>query len=162
MISSILLFKEINKLEKENIYLKKKSYHLGLLFNKSRLINKKGLIGKLKQDNIHYGRLFYDNNKTKYIGYFNKNNKFEGEGEFFLNNENNTIYYKGYHKNGLPNGKGTVYYENGNRHYVGNIKNGYFHGEGLEYYEDGQLMYNGTFKYGEKNGKGIFFLKIMY
>ena len=89
MIAQIKSFKDgldINKLKKENIYLKRKLNPLGIfgfLFNKSRLLNKKGLNGELKQDTIHYGRLFYDNNKTKYIGYFNKNNKFEGKENSF-------------------------------------------------------------------------------
>ena len=60
--------------------------------------------------------------------------------------------YEGNFKNGLINGKGTLYFSNGNK-YVGDFKNQYREGNGFLKYSNGD-EYKGQFKKGKLEGKG--------
>ena len=57
--------------------------------------------------------------------------------------------------NGLPEGRGILYYDSGNK-YEGDFKNGKREGKGIYYYKDGD-RYEGDFKNGKKEGKGIYY-----
>ena len=77
------------------------------------------------------------------------NNKIEYE---------NGNYYIGEDINGIPNGKGILYYKNGNIAYEGNFINGKWEGQGKYIWENGNY-YIGQFKNDLKHGKGIMYYK---
>lgn len=60
--------------------------------------------------------------------------------------------YVGNFKNGLINGKGTLYFSNGNK-YSGDFKNQYRDGDGVLNYANGDV-YKGQFRRGKLEGKG--------
>jgi len=64
--------------------------------------------------------------------------------------------YKGYTKNGLPNGQGTLTKPNGDK-YVGEWKYGFPNGQGTMIWHD-LVKYVGEFKNGKRNGQGTFTL----
>ena len=70
-----------------------------------------------------------------------------------LTNQNGR--YIGQVVNGLPEGKGIMYYNDGDR-YEGDWKNDKREGKGIFYWKDGE-RYEGDFKNGIKEGKGIFY-----
>ena len=63
--------------------------------------------------------------------------------------------YVGQVVNGIPEGKGIMYYNSGNK-YEGDFRNGKREGKGIYYYNDGD-RYEGDFKNGKKEGKGIYY-----
>ena len=63
--------------------------------------------------------------------------------------------YIGQILNGLPEGKGIIYYGNGNR-YEGEWKNGKYEGKGIASWNDGD-RYEGDFRNGKTEGKGIYY-----
>ena len=63
--------------------------------------------------------------------------------------------YLGEVKNGLPEGKGDMYWTNGDR-YIGEWKNGLKEGKGIMYWNTGD-RYEGDFRNGGKEGKGIYY-----
>ena len=99
-----------------------------------------------------------------------------------INLYKNGDYYMGETFNGLPHGKGNIYYKSNNIKFNGNFKNGKWYGKGIKYNENGDIIYNGNyvndkadgqgtyyfdnkeyfigqFKNGVKHGKGIYFSK---
>ena len=56
--------------------------------------------------------------------------------------------YIGFFKNGLKQGKGTLFYENGKKAYRGSFRKGLITGRGTMYYPNGQVLATGTFKNG--------------
>ena len=111
---------------------------------------------------------FYD---EKWEGVENKDNydinKFEGEHKNGEPNGQGTVTYPdggsivGEFKDGLPNGQGTVTYSNGNK-YVGGWKDGKINGQGTYTWSDGK-KYVGEWKKGnywngnsyDKNGNFV-------
>ncbi|WP_069649763.1 hypothetical protein [Caloranaerobacter ferrireducens] len=89
------------------------------------------------------------------------------------------VYYSGEMKDGLPHGKGKLYWEDGTLLYegefkegevtgvgksyfltggvsqIGNWKNGILDGKVVTYYENGQICYDGYYKDGMPHGYGI-------
>ena len=63
--------------------------------------------------------------------------------------------YVGQVVNGLPEGKGIMYYNDGER-YEGDWRNGLPEGKGIYYYNDG-ARYEGDFRNGKHEGKGIYY-----
>lgn len=59
------------------------------------------------------------------------------------------LFYEGEKKDGLYDGKGTLYFENGQIKYKGEFKNGEYHGSGTEYDIDGNVIYSGKWKNGD-------------
>ena len=84
-------------------------------------------------------------NMNKFLNY-----KFEGNVKYIYDDEQ---YYIGQFKNGLKDGKGTLYYKNGNIEYEGDFKKGKYDGEGKYIYESGDY-YIWQFKEGLCHGKG--------
>ena len=70
----------------------------------------------------------------------------------------NGIYYIGEMLNGIPHGKGIIYYKNGNIKYDGEFVNGKFEGNGKYIYENGEY-YIGQWLNGNRHGKGIYYYK---
>jgi len=89
-------------------------------------------------------------NGNRYEGYI-KNGLREGKGTMFYNNGSK---YEGDWKNGIRDGKGK-YFMNGGE-YVGDFKNGCVEGKGISYYKNGD-KYVGYYKNWNKNGKGIYY-----
>ena len=80
------------------------------------------------------------------------------EIKYDLDNNNKTIKrlkYIGQVLNGIPEGKGIMYWNNGDR-YEGEWKNNNKNGKGIYYWKDGDI-YEGDFKNGLSEGKGIFY-----
>ena len=80
------------------------------------------------------------------------------EIKYDLDNNNKTIKrlkYIGQVLNGIPEGKGIMYWNNGDS-YEGEWKNDKKEGKGIYYWKDGDI-YEGDFKNGLSEGKGIFY-----
>ena len=80
----------------------------------------------------------------------------EGKGIMYWNDDNR---YEGDFRNGNPEGKGIFYANNGDR-YEGDFRNGKKEGKGIEYYNDGDFYgdrYEGDWRNGIKEGKGIYY-----
>ena len=63
------------------------------------------------------------------------------------------VKYIGQILNGVPEGKGIMYWNNGDR-YEGDWKNDKIEGKGIYYYNNGD-RYEGDWKNGKREGKGI-------
>ena len=88
-------------------------------------------------------------NNAFYEGFINKNNEFDGYGEYrspFYN-------YYGYFSCGKKNGKGKLEDFVKKLEYIGDFKDNMKDGVGEEKYQDGSI-YIGQFKKNMKNGKG--------
>ena len=59
-----------------------------------------------------------------------------------LNLYKNGDYYIGDAFNGLPHGKGKIFYKSNNIKFNGNFKNGKWYGKGIKYNENGDIIYN--------------------
>ena len=128
------------------------------------------------------GISYYKNGKKEYKGRW-KNNFKEGEGEFYKNNENNTLEYNGSYVKDQRNGHGIAYYPSGRISYNGSFLNnafnglgylyydnennslcyyGYFHSNefsifGIEFYPNNNIKYYGNYSKGKFDGEGIVF-----
>ena len=79
--------------------------------------------------------------------------------KLIYNEEKNIVEYEQYigdRKNGLKNGRGTLYYRNNQIKYVGDFVNDKFEGQGRYNWEDCEY-YIGQFINGLKNGKGTIY-----
>ena len=119
-------------------------------------IHKQGNIKKTE----NYGNFLYpiiqllkNNNINNEI----KLNNINKQGEISRYQYDDGDYYIGPLLNGLPNGKGKIYYKNGNIHYEGDMINGKREGYGKENYDNG--YYIGEFKNNKRNGKGKYIWK---
>ena len=65
-------------------------------------------------------------------------------------------YYIGPELNGLPNGKGKIYYKNSKLYYEGDFKNGIKEGNGKIFFENGDY-YEGQFTNDQITGKGKYY-----
>ncbi len=61
--------------------------------------------------------------------------------------------FEGVYKNGVKNGKVTVWYENGQKSSEGSFSNGLKNGTVTEWDKNGQIRYEGNFKNGKRDGK---------
>ena len=91
---------------------------------------------------------------------YNQMNKQIDDLKNNINNNNQELQfdkgkYVGQLINGLPEGKGIIYFNNGGR-YEGDWKNGRQEGKGIFYYNNGN-RYEGDWKQGKKDGKGIYY-----
>jgi hypothetical protein len=95
--------------------------------------------------------------EKKYIGN-KKNNKYEGRG--ILYGENDNIIFNGYFKGGKYEGFGRLYDENHDNEliYIGYFKNNKYNGKGI-LYSNKQIKYEGNFLNGVYNGIGIEYIK---
>jgi hypothetical protein len=73
-----------------------------------------------------------------------------------LNDASKGTVFEGEHRNGLPNGQGTLTFPDGEK-YVGDWKDGKYHGQGSYTYADG-AKYVGKWKDDKKNGQGTHIL----
>jgi len=89
------------------------------------------------------------NKRIKYIGQV-LNGVPEGKGIMFWKNGER---YEGEWKNDNKDGKGIYYFLDGDR-YEGNYKNGLREGKGIEYYSNGD-RYEGDYRNDKREGKGI-------
>ena len=107
-------------------------------------------ISKLyKQMNKQFNELKINNNNTIL------NNQ---EIKYNFDHKNETIKrvkYIGQVLNGVPEGKGIMYWSNGDR-YDGDWKNDTKDGKGIYYWNDGDI-FEGDFKNGKSEGKGIYY-----
>ena len=106
----------------------------------------------LKNKNISINNIqtkIYDDGK--YEGEF-KNNKREGKGIFYYNNDDR---YEGDYKNDKFDGKGVYYYNNGDK-YNGDWRNGKREGKGIFYYNNGD-RYEGNWRNDKFDGKGVYY-----
>ena len=87
----------------------------------------------------------------KYFGQV-KNGLPEGKGTMYWTNGDR---YEGEWKNGLKEGRGIMYWNNGNR-YEGDFRNGGQEGKGICYYSNGD-RYEGDWKNDKKEGQGIYY-----
>ena len=71
------------------------------------------------------------------------------------NDASKRFKYIGKILNGVPDGKGIMYWENGDK-YDGEWKNDKMEGKGIYYFNDGDI-YKGEFKNGLSEGNGIFY-----
>ena len=70
-------------------------------------------------------------------------------------NNGDRLRYVGQVVNGLPEGKGIMYWNNGDR-YEGDWRNDKREGKGIYYWNDGDI-YEGDYKNGVREGKGIMY-----
>lgn len=95
------------------------------------------------------------NNGTKYIGYWNDNNK-NGKGRMYY--ANGKLIYEGDYVEGKKCGKGVYYFESGER-YEGMFLNDQFNGKGRMYYTNGKLEYEGDYVEEKKFGKRVYYFE---
>ena len=114
-------------------------------------IHKQG--NKNKEEN--YGNFIYPIIQELQNNNIIRNNNVNKE-EYNKYNYNDGKYYIGPILNGLPNGKGKIYYKNGNLYYEGDIKNGIKEGNGKIFLENGNYYY-GQFTNGQITGKGKYY-----
>ena len=89
-------------------------------------------------------------NDSYYYGSWNKNGKFEGQGQFFARPKGKDVYVDGvFHDGKLEKGK--IITEEGK--YTGDIEENTFNGNGILEYSDG-CVYDGEFRDGKKEGNG--------
>ena len=137
---------QIINYSKDNIIIKRLS---DIIMKMNTIINENKRNTELIRDDI-----------SKFYNQMNK--KFEN-----LNNKSEIIYnsngelgrqkYIGEVINGVPNGKGIMYWNGGQRH-EGEWKNDRAEGKGIRYYPSGD-RYEGNWKNGSFEGKGIFYYK---
>ena len=108
---------------------------------------------ELKNNNIlNNQEIKYNNSeRIKYIGQV-LNGVPEGKGVMYWDNGDR---YNGEWKNDKKEGKGIYYNNNGDR-YEGDFKNGLFEGKGIEYFNDGD-RYEGDWKNDKVHGNGIYY-----
>ena len=107
---------------------------------------------ELKEENNKEQKISYDNgDRETYIGK-TLNGVPNGKGTMFWNDGSK---YEGEWKNNKINGKGIYYYSDGDR-YDGDFINGKAEGKGIEYYSNGD-KYEGDFRNDKKEGRGIFY-----
>ena len=113
-------------------------------------IHKQGNSGKKE----NYGNFIYPiiQELQKNI---NINNNIKKE-EYSKYNYNDGKYYIGPVLNGLPNGKGKIYYKNNKLYYEGDLKNGIKEGNGKILFENGNY-YEGQFTNDQITGKGKYY-----
>ena len=70
-------------------------------------------------------------------------------------NEKGEVVYKGYFKEGKPEGKWTTFFPDGKPRWEGTKVNGLNHGKYAMWYENGRKKLEGTFMQGEKHGQEI-------
>lgn len=75
-----------------------------------------------------------------------------GTGVILNNNEKEK--YVGYFEYGMKSGKGNEYYDNGNKKYSGNFQFDRYSGYGEYYNMSGDIVYKGNFHMGFKHGEG--------
>ena len=99
---------------------------------------------------------FYNDNGEKFIGEI-KNGLKDGKGTLFYEkeNKNKRQRYEGDFKNDKPNGRGILYWNDGSK-YEGEWKNDIKEGKGIMYYNNGE-RYEGNWKNGRREGKGIYY-----
>ena len=106
----------------------------------------------IKNENNKEQKISYDNgDRQTYIGKI-LNGVPNGKGTMYWNDGTR---YEGEWKNNKMNGKGIYYYSNGDR-YDGDFINGNAEGKGIEYYSNGD-KYEGDFRNDKKEGRGIFY-----
>ena len=150
-----ILFSIINELQqtindsKENITIKRLSY---IIIKMNNMINENKKNTELIRNDI--SKLYEQMNKQ-----FNElkinNNIFLTNQEIQYNNDRDRVRYIGQVLNGVPEGKGVIYWNNGDR-YEGDWKNDNKEGKGIYYSNNGD-RYEGDFKNGNKEGKGIYY-----
>ena len=107
---------------------------------------------------LNYKEIKYDfenkNDEIKRVKYIGQvlNGVPEGKGTMYWNEGSR---YEGDWKNNKKEGKGILYWSSGNR-YEGEFKNGAYDGKGIMYYTDGD-RYEGEWKKDNKEGKGIYY-----
>ena len=107
---------------------------------------------------LNYKEIKYDfenkNDEIKRVKYIGQvlNGVPEGKGTIYWNEGSR---YEGDWKNNKKEGKGILYWSSGNR-YEGEFKNGAYDGKGIMYYTDGD-RYEGEWKKDNKEGKGIYY-----
>ncbi len=111
-------------------------------------------IGQWKNDKINGKGKLFNNNELIYEGEF-VNYQFEGNGKYIYQDGS---FYIGQFLNNKKHGKGILYYKNGNIKYDGYFVFDNFVGNGKYIYEDGAFYY-GNFLNNKKNGKGILYNK---
>ena len=133
---------------KENITIKRLA---DIIIKINKVINENRKNTELIRNDI--SKLYHQMNQQ-----FNelKNNNILNNQEIKYNN-NHRIKYIGQVLNGVPEGKGVMYWDNGDR-YNGEWKNDKKEGKGIYYFSDGD-KYEGDYKNGEKEGKGIKYYK---
>ena len=116
-------------------------------------IHKQGSLNKEE----NYGNFIYPIIKElqKNIINNNINNNIKKE-EYSKYNYNDGKYYIGPVLNGLPNGKGKIYYKNNKLYYEGDLKNGIKEGNGKIFFENGNY-YEGQFTNDQITGKGKYY-----
>lgn len=88
-----------------------------------------------------FGVQYLEDGIMVYSGQF-KDDMFEGFGTHHFSSGGKHI---GEFRNGMKNGKGTIYDSNNNVKFDGEFKNGEKHGNGILYDETGDIMYKGIF-----------------
>ena len=124
------------------------------------LENSTKVIAIHKQGNIkikeNYGNFLYPIIQELQKNIVNNNYNDDKKQEYKKINYDDGKYYIGPVLNGLPNGKGKMYYKNGNLFYEGDFKQGIKEGNGKIFYEDGEY-YDGEFSNDQINGKGKYY-----
>ena len=119
------------------------------------LENSINVIAIHKQGNINkkenYGFFIYPIIQELQNNSISKNNSNYNIYDKF--NYNDGKYYIGPVINGIPNGKGKIYYKNGDLYYQGELKNGMKEGTGEIFFENGEY-YSGQFTQDKIIGKG--------
>lgn len=118
--------------------------------------------GQVKGEEAHgKGRYYDEDGNIIYEGEF-KNNKYEGNGRWYIVKSKNgktrsVLSYEGEFKEDKYEGKGCTYWTSGERIgkacYKGEFHNGDYNGKGTIYYEDG-TTYKGGFAEDQKCGYG--------
>ena len=95
-------------------------------------------------------------NYGEYIGEI-KNGVPNGRGKLYYKGQYNGDIYEGDFKNGEPEGRGIYYHHNGNI-YDGDFKKDRADGKGIFYCQDGS-RYEGDFIKDMRHGKGVFYFQ---
>ena len=105
---------------------------------------------------IENNTTIFEKNGDKYLGEI-KDNKKNGYGIFYFENNEEYERYEGYWKDDKKYSKGTMFYKNGSI-YIGDWNNDLREGEGVIYFQTGE-KFCGHFIKDKKEGKGIFYSK---
>ena len=129
---------------KMNFIINENKKNMGLIMNQFTLLQNQ--IQQLSQK-IDFNS--FNTNTPKYSTQITNN--INNQQELKLKNGR----YVGQVVNGLPEGKGTVYFNDGER-YEGDVKNWKREGKGIYYYNNGD-RYEGDYRNDKKEGKGIYY-----
>ena len=115
-----------------------------------------GEIDKKTEKRDGEGISYYPNGRKKYDGTW-KQGELHGFGTFHMDNERNTVAYKGMHLNNQRDGLGYVYNPDGDLVYAGMHSGGQYNGQGTLHHKGGYPRFEGSFENHRPHGLGTSF-----